>query len=277
MVHVRSRDIAQQSTGFWRTGVLVLPAVTTLIAAPQLGKGVFLVLSLVDVGIYFALFVLSRRVVLLHLTLGSLVALLAGLPDTMLPGRVPQLVDGHLWLAAGFGYALVWIGFTRSPKLALMGALVASLSIGNLLDRPDAAHWAFQAGLVYLLLHSLRWNDSPETGEAAVRRLVAAAWIVHSIAWTYFYAAGWKPLLLSTVVLVTCLAFRWVHGTWKPAVISVAASLVCLIVLVHSAASQIGAAPSGLVAVVGSFLLFALGTAVALTKRHWHSSEGSPG
>jgi hypothetical protein len=276
MLYVRFDEFVPQHTGFWSNAILVPPAAATLIAAPQIGKGVFLVLTVLNLVIYLALFASSRRVILLHLTLGSVVALVAGVPDTFMPGWVPQLARDHLWFAAALSYGLVWIGFTRSPKLALMGALMAGLSLGNLLDRPDAVHWAFQVGLVYLLINSLPWTDSMETGEVAVRRLVAVAWIIHSIAWTYFYAGDWKPLLLSGAVLVACLICRWLHGNWKPWLVPVAAALVVLLVPFHFVAAQINAAPAGLVAVVGSFLLFALGTVGALTKRHWHSSEGSP-
>ncbi len=277
MIPMKLQKVAPQWTGFWKTAILALPAAATLVAVPQGGNGVFLVLTSLNVGIYLALFVSGRVTLLLHLTLVSLVALIGGLPESWLPGWLPRLTREHLLFGAALTYALAWIGCTRNPKLALFGALVASFSVGNCLDRPDALHWAFQIGLVYLLLHSLRWTDSAETGEVAVRWLVALAWIGHSMAWTYLYAGGWKPFLPAAVVLVTCLVTRWVRGNWKPVLVVAAGALVCSSVPGHSAATHLGGAPAGLLAVVGSFLLFALGTVGALTKRHWHTSESPLG
>ena len=38
----------------------------------------------------------------------------------------------------------------------------------------------------------------------------------------------------------------------------------------------LGSAPAGLLAVLGSFLLFGLGTLAALTKHYWASAPGLP-
>lgn len=273
LIPSRIQRLAPGWAGRWSTAILALPAIATLVAAPQAGEGVFLALTTLNIGIYFVLFVSRKAGSLLHFSLGSLVALLGGLPEAWTAGWLPQSASDHLLSGAIVIYTLAWLGTTRSPKLALCASLLASLFAGTALNRTDSVHWAIQAGLVYLLLHSFRWNDSTETGEVPVRRVAALAWLGHALAWTWFLGGGWKPAVFGAAVLCFCLLARYLRGNWKPAVLPIAASVICLLVPVHSTTTHVGPVPAGLLAVIGSFLLFTLGTVAALTKRFWHMPD----
>jgi hypothetical protein len=72
-------------------------------------------------------------------------------------------------------------------------------------------------------------------------------------------------------VLGIYLAVRWLRGQWASAVIPLASSLVLLSPASHSAAAHLKSVPPGLLAVLGSFALFGLGTLAAITKHRWVS------
>jgi len=139
-------------------------------------------------------------------------------------------------------------------------------------QQPDAIHWGIQTGLVFLLLHSLRWKDSDEQGANLLRWVTALAWIAHSLVWTHVYGAGWRACTIAVPVLGVWLAFRWLRGQWGPIAVFLASVLVLLSARGHVAAVQLESAPVGLLAVIGSFVIFGLGTLGAITKHRWSSS-----
>ena len=256
-----------------RSGLLVIPALSTLLATTQPEKGVFLVLTSLNVAVYGRLYFSWKQAVPLHLALISMIGLVGGLPLNWMHFMTPQSSPGELLLGGCLVYALGWIGWTRNPKLAVLGALLTGISMGSILNRADAAHWAFQTGVIFLLLHSLRWNDSVEPGSRSLRWTAALIWVGHSLVWTHFYGAGWKACLTGFGVLGVCLLARWLQKRWAVRLLPIAAVLVCFSVPSHSAAVQIGSTPSGLVALIASFLLFGLGTIGALLKHRWQALE----
>ena len=74
---------------------------------------------------------------------------------------------------------------------------------------------------------------------------------------------------LAIPVLGVCLFVRWLRGQWIQAAVPLAALVVLLSAPGHAAATHLQSAPAGLLAVVGSFALFGLGTLGALTKHRW--------
>jgi hypothetical protein len=59
-------------------------------------------------------------------------------------------------------------------------------------------------------------------------------------------------------------------------VIALATLIVMLAGPLECGVEKTQSAPAGLLAIVGSFLLFGLGTAAALTRHHWHGGETQP-
>jgi hypothetical protein len=60
------------------------------------------------------------------------------------------------------------------------------------------------------------------------------------------------------------------RGTWRPALLPLAAVVVLLGQPGDFAAVRLHTTPAGFVAMMGSLLLFALGTLAALTKSRWN-------
>ena len=75
---------------------------------------------------------------------------------------------------------------------------------------------------------------------------------------------------IASFVLCAYVIFRLRHRVWGPRVLPVASLLVASTGPGVSAFRQIQYAPIGVLAIVGSFLLFALGTWIALSKHRWN-------
>ena len=71
-------------------------------------------------------------------------------------------------------------------------------------------------------------------------------------------------------VLGVYLLSRWQTGRWGSPVVPAAAVLAMLSGPTGSTTGSLYSVPAGLMAVIGSFLLFGLGTLAALTKHRWN-------
>lgn len=131
-------------------------------------------------------------------------------------------------------------------------------------------HWATQVGLVFLLLHSLRWRDGEHQGAATLRSLVAVVWVVHSFVWLRNGAAFLQPFSIATAVLTIWWFKGFVFRNWAPVVVPIAAVMVAVCTPVNFAFVKLQTTPAGVIAILGSFLLFGLGTIAALTRHRWH-------
>jgi len=257
----------------WQHAILVFPVLATLFALPQSSEGVFLVLSGLNVLAYAAL-LFSGRIhskLVLHFCAASILAFLCALPSHIFETWFGA--NGHLKLAGGItvAYILYWIGLSRNPKIGLLGALLVAAATAMLIGQGQSVpHWAAQAGLAFLLVHSLRWRDSEEPGAVAVRRLAALFWIGHSLVWTQSGGAFWMLLCIAGPVLLIALIHRIFSGDFGPMITPLAAIVVLLCSPGDLVVSKAHTAPLGLIAIVCSFGLFAVGTVSALTKHRWH-------
>jgi hypothetical protein len=159
----------------------------------------------------------------------------------------------------------------QNPKLGVLGAIVLSSAIRAVLgQRANAEDWALQGGLVFLLLHSLRWNDVDHPGAGMMRRLTGAAWAIQSFVWMSSEDGRfWMPLIPAAAVLAIYCACLPGRGIWRLFAVPAAALLVMLSGPCSAAVESLRAAPIGLVAVVASLLLLGAGTVAALTREMW--------
>jgi hypothetical protein len=127
-----------------------------------------------------------------------------------------------------------------------------------------------QSGLVFLLLHSLRWDDSNQEGARVVRISAAVLWTLHAVIWFRSDATLWMPCISGGPVLAAYLITQFLRGRWDTFILPAASILTILSGPGNYLIDRLHSAPTGLLAMAGSFVLFALGTAVALTKHRWH-------
>jgi hypothetical protein len=187
---------------------------------------------------------------------------------------IPGLERIHCIAAGATLYLLLCTVFSRNPKRALLASIMVVCAFTVLFgNKNGAGHWALQFGLVFLLLHSLRWEDAEHPGAVLVRNAATSLWILSDLVWTRSGAEWWMPGIFGFLVLGGCVAARLFRGRWDRRMMAVAAMLVVLSgpgnVLFEQSRSMSG----GIIAVIGSFLLFIAGTALALTKDRWHPTD----
>ena len=255
----------------WEPALLLAPALVSFLAISPPKNEVFLVLTILNAAIYGGICFYRRDERLAtHLLFISLVALVAGLPAEWGRSVLTDFNRGQCIGAGVAGYFLLWIAFSRNPKLAVLGGLVTAGVVSFALEsRPDALHWASQAALAFLLLHSLRWVDSEHAGARAARMLAASLWVLHACFWMRFGGGAWMVCAVAAPVLGVYLVARVLSGRWGSLVVPGAAFLVMLTGPGDFTASEIQSAPVGLLAVIGSFLLFGVGTLVAMSRNRW--------
>jgi hypothetical protein len=246
--------------------------------APQNDNRVFLVLAALNAVIYGICWFCNRESRFVrHLVFASVVMFVAGLPVPAMHWATPHFNRGNYLVAGVAVYLLLCTVMSRNPRLGLVGALVTSIAVAIGLGKtPMALHWALQSGMAFLLLHSLRWEDSKHLGAARVRMATAVVWVAHSVLWARLGGDWWMVCVPATVVLSGYFLTRLFRGQWESLVLPIAAVLAALSGPGDALFAVLQRAPSGLLGVAGSFFLFAIGTAAALTKHRWHHAEVKP-
>jgi hypothetical protein len=242
----------------------------TLLGIAEPWNGAFLVLAMLNVLAYTWLaFANPKDLLRRHLLAISLLALVAGLPDAW--GRAIFSGFTHMKCAAAGAaiYLIVWTALSRNPRHGILGSLVLAISLLFGLSTPAASHWAIHAALAFLLLHSLRWNDSAHAGARVVRSMVAAFWFGHAVVWLYSGGEVYMTSIGASVVLAIYLGFRLLTGAWGPRIVALAAGATLLTGPGDVTVEKVHSIPVGILAVLGSFLLLGVGTLLALTRPRW--------
>ncbi|MEY4916960.1 MAG: hypothetical protein RL616_873 [Verrucomicrobiota bacterium] len=257
-----------------RYALLIPPLLMPLFATN--GPRTFLILAGLNVLACIAASLLDRNNRLArHLAFASALLLFAGLPEKFLFIIHPDLDRIGCLQAAVAAYLIFLAAWSRNPKLAIFGSLVFGASVlATLGNHANAFQWAVQGGCIFLLLHSLRWNDEEHSGAGFVRALAALVWVIQSVAWmSNDTGRFWMPLVPGATVLGICLACQFHRLQWMKIIVPLAALLVTAAGPCSAIIGGLRAASAGLLAVAGSFLLFGIGTIVALTRHHWHQPE----
>jgi hypothetical protein len=255
---------------------MIPPLLLPLFAFDPHGQRTFLILTGVNVLACIVASLLDRSNRLArHLAFAAALLLFAGLPENYLLAIHPNLDRTGCLQAALAAYLFFLTALSRNPKLAIAGSLVFGFSVlATLGNQANAVQWAVQGGCVFLLLHSLRWNDAEHPGAGVVRTLTAVVWVLQSFFWMTTDAGRfWMPLLSGALVLGICLACQFHNLQWTKIIVPFAALLVVISGPCSAAISGVRSASAGLLAVAGSFVLFGIGTIAALTRHHWHKPE----
>jgi hypothetical protein len=259
-----------------RLALMIAPLAVSFLAASEGGNHIFFGLTLLNVVIYAAMCVRDRQSFAWHLLFASVVLLACGLPGEWIRVLTPVMDRPHYIAACVAIYLLMYNVMSRNPKIGFLGAILLTLVVAVLFSaHPGAGHWAVQAGLVFLLLHSLGWADEEHQGARATRIITATLWVAHAVIWVRSDTAMWAPCVPGGLVFAGYLVTQLLQGGRGHLVLPAAAILVVLSGPGNYLVETLQYAPAGLLAVVGSFLLFALGTAAALTKHRWHRSHST--
>jgi hypothetical protein len=165
--------------------LIIPPVFAPFFSTSPGGQKTFLILTALNVAAYGGICCLNRRHPLArHLLFASALMLFAALPETWMESVTPGVTRAGCVAAGLTTYLILAAALLRNPKLAMLGAfLLGSAVAAQLGQHANTIHWAFQSGLVFLLLHSLRWNDAGQPEASAVRAMAGLAWVLQSFVW----------------------------------------------------------------------------------------------
>ena len=109
------------------------------------------------------------------------------------------------------------------------------------------------------------------------RQIASVLWVLHAAFWLARdgQTAVFATVAFALVAVVAYGAVRLIFGFWGARVVPLAAMLVLFCKPVLLVKSFFEMAPAGLVALVTSFVLFAIGTVVALMRNRGNKNERS--
>lgn len=197
-----------------------------------------------------------------QLALGCLVVALVGVPGEWIQRLNPGW--GRLeFLAAALGVLAVLASWwSRQPVVGVCGGLALVLGTFRVADEvPRLLVW--QAGLMLMLVHSLRWEDASPLARR-LRRSVALVWLLSAFTPVNDRWAA-APLLQGLAMLVVWAAAWWLTRRPRSWIIPLAGAGVSLSQPLSWTAAH---GSPGLLAVAASFLLFGAGTCLAWRRRH---------
>jgi len=270
--HRRLTDFVATPAPALRTLALVVPLLASLGAAGVDGSLVFFTLTTLNaLGFAGVAFAERNNHAARHLAMITLATLVAAIPRVWATPMVAEFSREKFVGVASAAYLLLCAALSNNPKVAFAGALAAAFAGGMIRGQHvDMLHWATQAGLVFMLLHSLRWHDSEHQGAVTLRSLVAVVWVAHSLVWARHGAAFLQLFSVATIVLTIWWFRGFVFRNWPSVIVPVAAVMVALCSPVNVTFTKLQTTPIGVIAIIGSFLLFGLGTIAALTRHRWH-------
>lgn len=212
-----------------------------------------------------------------HLALASLALMVAGMPEDWGRAILPVFSRPRGVVLACSLFALLQAMRSRRPDVGLAGAL--GLAVMLMLDArtfPGGFHAGVQLSLAFLLAHSLRWIDAEHSGTPALRWLAILAWITDACVWTR--DTRWQGIVFVSATAIAVLAAWWLAWWLRkergPLVLPAGA----VVVLCAGPGNWLARHGSeGLLAVLGSLVLFAVGIVVAWTRHRWERKAKAEG
>jgi hypothetical protein len=201
--------------------------------------------------------------------LGAVAFFLGGQPIGWMIHIVPQATRSE-WVFLSIFLCFFWLVFrSRDPRAMVFTA--AGLVGFSCAYAPNLLHSAIQMAFVSSLGHSLRWDDRAHRGSTALRILMGVLWILISCAWLFAQIQPARLLVDSAaaLLLLSSLPQVLLSRNHKNLLVLSCAGVVLLSEPTMRLAKWLANESGGMVAIAGSFLLFALGSAAAFSKPKW--------
>lgn len=266
--YIRVTDFVTKPNRLLEQILLSLPLLLPLLAIGS--ERILTVFAGLNLVIYGLLFIRKdRKFVALTRLLGAIGILCGSLPIPWISNIVPG-VERPEWVVLSVFACFFWLIFwSRDPRIALLGAMCL---IGLCLwFAPGFGHYAVQVALVSLLAHSLRWDERVHKGATILCFVASMAWSLVSCSW--LFDSVHPEWLLVELAAGTLLAIYLLHALlfrrWKRLIVPVSAASVLLSEPAMITGKWLNCDTPGMLAVIGSFLLFALGSIAAFSKPKW--------
>jgi hypothetical protein len=266
--HVRIMDFITRPNRVVEQILLSVPLLLPLLAAGS--ERILPFFAGLNLIIYGLLFVRGdRNLFALARLLGAITMVGGSLPIVWINYIVPG-VERPEWAVLSVLVCFFWLIFwSRDPRVALFGSMGL---VGLCFSFASSfGHYAVQVALVSLLAHSLRWDEQRYKGATLLRISTSILWTLVSCSWL-FEAVNPERLLVDSaagMLLAIYLFQATIFRRWKHLILPAIASLVLLSEPAVILGRWLNRDTPGMLAVVGSFLLFALGTVAAFSKPKW--------
>ena len=266
VLYLRRRDWLRSPSMLVEQILLFIPLVLPLLAVG--GKPTWLVFAALNF-IFFSvqLTLKNRNLLALIRFVGAVAILLGSLPIKWFHHVLPGMSQAH-WVVTCLAGCFFWLIFlSRDPRIAL-GAVLALLMVCIFIIQ-GFTQLAFQIGLVAILIHSLRWEDHLQKGATAFRILTGIIWVFLASSWVRepAYEVCLPPYIGAAILLICCTLRMAVYREWKPWTPALFSTIVLASKPGSRFAQNLSDASPGFLAIGASFLLFALGSFVAFSKR----------
>jgi len=258
----------------WQRSMLALTFAAPLLAFKE--SYLFMLLGGATHLAYVALWLRTAdtwplRSAIKHLALGSLALVVAGMPEDWGRLVLPAFSRPRCIVLACSFFALLHAMRSRRPDVGLAGAL--AMAVALMLEArmlPGGFHFIAQASLVFLLLHSLRWSDAEHSGTRALRWLAALLWAADACVWTR--ELRWEGVLFVGFAALIVLAAWLLAWRQRGRRGSLALPAAATMVLCSGPGNWLARHGSdGLLALLASLVLFAVGIVVAWTRHRWET------
>ena len=266
--YVRIADFITRPNRLLEQILLSVPLLLPLLAVGS--ERILMAFAGLNLVIYGLLFIRKdQNFLALTRLLGSVAIFCGSLPIPWISHVVPS-VERPEWAMLSVFACFFWLIFwSRDPRIALFGAL--SLIGLCFCYAPNFGHYAVQVALVSLLVHSLRWDEQAHKGATMLCLLASMLWSLVSCSWIFDSVHPERLLVDSAAGAL--LAVYLLQGIrvrrWKPLIVPISAASVLLSEPAMIVGKWLNHDTPGMVAVIGSFLLFALGSIAAFSKPKW--------
>lgn len=273
VVALRSQSVGLLHSVPLRRLILCAPFAAPFLALAE--PSIFSALNALNVLAYGLLWWRQRSAKpALVLAILSLTVAIAGIPEAWLARFRMERIEWVAGIAALS--AMLPILRSRDPRLGLLGGLGCGVLVGlPVLHAELSLFWPAQAGLMFALIHSLRWADDRFVGAVSTRHLFGLLWVLASTVWIRqgdaHAAAG--CLLAGSMVLVSYGLARAVTRHWPPGSVAVYSSAVACLSPGMDFSEKLREIPSAFLAILASVPLFIAGTILALSRHRWQRND----
>lgn len=251
----------------------------TLLATDYHNAHLFLALNLLNALLFFRLWRTDARPELpFHLLGVSLVAVIAAMPETLGLQILPNFTRERCILGSIGAYLIVLLSARRSAWSSLVAAGLVAYGTAWVFAGIDyLEQFAFQNGLLFFLFDGLRWKDSTRASRA-LQLAACLAWVSHAFGWGYYTegAVASTVTLSGALVLAVLGLLRLLQGQWSLPLMIASSILVLVSGPTNYFFALIRITPTGYLTVLGAFVLFGIGTLLALSKPKWEPLNEKP-
>ncbi len=258
----------------WKEKALLLLPLAIFAGAGTLSLSPILMgLTLANATFYALILYRRHTTVTLTLLLVSLAGTAAFIPIEWGQSLSADFQRGHAMIGALLLLLIISAALIRNMAIGLLGAAALAILCGRILPAAGiSADVTWQVVPAFLLLHSLRWSRDHIWFANSIRVLVISGWLLATLKWLHF-AEGWQPGAVSCTVALLVLALYAIRSTWtwqvEPKLVAHGALAILLLQPIYPIMDMVVEAGPGMIVITISFLLFAVGTCLALNRERW--------